>query len=379
MTPTEKKAHHAARLRAIYENKKQPRPEDMMTPEDLVNKYEPGHPSYQLGQVLKNYRIGDGGMTFDDFKMEKPVAYEYLKKNHSMAFHDMQGDMARFEEKGRRKEEWAEWEKKEMAPHKAAIAERYANLKEKADEDRFFEEEQKRLDWDAKTQKEMSRLANFGLPGWEKGMPRVIVGQMMADWGNNNTVEKQWVDGNYSDEEKEGYTYSDEDVMRDSDAYFKTVFGSLQAEAGARHINPDAIKESAQNLRHLVNVVAEEKGFYSQKNPTGITTEQLSKMNSSIDNNMNFALQGYQTTDEVEKARMAQVEQESKMASKVREEAIKNMEPEQKKEPVSNKLAKFAGSLLFGQKGGYVALQEGGPVSLNNSRRLFNLARRKYA
>jgi len=375
-TPSDRIAQRARwdeRNRMIFESKRQPNPKDVISASDMSSQPR-GSEAQQLGSLLDQYRVADGGMTFDDFKMDHPIAYETLKKNYSMAFHDMQGDMPAFEYAGERAKEDEALRKKEMQPHYDFIANDQARIREEGAEADFFAKEKAKEKWEADTQKSMSKIANFGLVGWEKGIPRIAVQDMVNNFGSNNTVEQQWVNGEYDDNQRDQYTLKGGEITGIAQQYFDTVMNREQSEAGTRHIEPKELKERAQNLRHLVNTVTEEKGFYSEKNPTGISPEQLSEMNSMIDDSYNFAMQGYQTPREVENQR-----KQTEMAAKARQEAIDNMEQKTEKKSKPSRLAEFAGSLLFGQKGGAVAMQEGGSVSLNNSRRLFNLARRKYA
>lgn len=371
-----KQARWAERRRMIYESKRQPRPNDMIQA-GKMSQQPRGSEAQQLGALLDKYRVAETGMTFDDFKMDNPVAYETLKKGYSMAFSDMSGDMTAFEYDNERKREAEKLNQKEMQPHYDFIKNRHAQLTEQAAEDSHFKQLVEREKFDAQSEIKLTKVANFGLPGWESGLPRIAVQSMVNAFGDNNVVEKDWVDGKYDDAQKEQYTLSGGDLSGDTQSYIDAAMGSLKQEPGQRHIKPEQLRERAQNLRHLVSTVAEEKGFYSAKNPTGISPEQLGEMNTMIDDSYNFAMQGYQTPREVENARL-----EVEMAAKTRQEAIDNMEAKDAKlkKKKSSKLAEFAGELLFGQTGGYVSgYQEGGSVSLNNSRRLFNLARRRYA
>lgn len=362
-TPTEKKKRWALRRRMIFDSKSQPHPNDMLTVEDMAGR-ESGTEAQQLGFLLDNYRVKETGLTFDDFRMDHPVAYETLKKNYSRAFYDMQGEyeVMEIEEQERALSE-AE-DKKLMAPHKAAIANRLAQLHEEDDEARHWREVQEEEDRVYK----MQEVANFGLPGWEKSYPRIIASDLIDNYSMNNQV----ADGSFP----EGTEITGANLTSKSEEYMGWTMLNWNATGTGANINlrnPDSIKEKAQNLRHLYNIVAEERGLHSKENTAGITTEQLSQTMAMIDDAENFAMQGYSSVAGAEEKRL-----EIEMQQQARQNAIDNME--EKKDPLSKKLKDFAGSLLFGQTGGYVqAYQEGGSVSLNNSRRLFNIARRKYA
>jgi len=334
-TPTEKKQRWEERRKMIFQSKKQPKSNDMITVEEMAGR-ESGTEAQQLGFILSNYRIKDGGFTFDDFKMDHPVAYETLKKSYSRAFYDMQGEYEVMEIEEEEQARYDAEDKRLMEPHSLLI-------------------EKERLH-------KMQKFANYGLRGWETGLPRVYASNLIDNFSYNNQI-----DAGMSGVKIEGMKLTDP-----AESYIRSIMISSVDGKLTNKIRPDDLKERAQNLRHLFNAVMEERGLYSEDNHSGIKPEQISQYNAMIDSEYHWAMQGYQTPADAEKARL-----ETEIGHTAREKPIKNME--EKKEPLSKKLKDFAGSLLFGQTGGYVqAYQEGGSVSLNNSRRLFNLARRKY-
>jgi len=415
---------HAERIRMVHDAKRRPNPQGMMSLRQMAESPR-GSEAKQLSTLLET-------STLDDLKMSHPVAYETMKKRYGFGFESssfkQNEAMDRAEQKTADKVKATAKHGKEYNDLISRAKEVSAQGEELRGEQAFEEQMQTEEDMMKKAQ----WTSNLGLPGWENDQPRKIANQMITGMMSNNGIEQKWVDGEYDDAQKEQFQYGKNELTGNFQSYvdsvlttggtnmkdrtdesrkgnraFRTSTGHLtgyyksgpQPTQGERQITTEEMKERAQNLRALVHSSVDIKGIYNvDNNPTGVSPEQLSEMNAVIDDGLQWNLQGRETASEGEyrksqgdltaaevnyeaKQKIEKAKKDNEIAAAARQAAIDNMQtPEEKKgESVRSRLKSAAGSLLFGQRGGSVGFQEGGNVSLNNSRRLYNVARRKYA
>ena len=415
---------HAERIRMVHDAKRRPNPQGMMSLRQMAESPR-GSEAKQLSTLLET-------STLDDLKMSHPVAYETMKKRYGFGFES--SSFKQNEAMDRAEQKTAD-KVKATAKHGKEYNDLISRAKEVSAQGEELRGEQA-FEEQMQTEKDMMKKAqwtsNLGLPGWENDQPRKIANQMIAGMMSNNGIEQKWVDGEYDDAQKEQFQYGKNELTGNFQSYvdsvlttggtnmkdrtdesrkgnraFRTSAGHLtgyyksgpQPTQGERQITTEEMKERAQNLRALVHSSVDIKGIYNvDNNPTGVSPEQLSEMNAVIDDGLQWNLQGRETASEGEyrksqgdltaaevnyeaKQKIEKAKKDNEIAAAARQAAIDNMQtPEEKKgESVRSRLKSAAGSLLFGQRGGSVGFQEGGNVSLNNSRRLYNVARRKYA
>ena len=367
---------HAERIRMVHDAKRRPNPQGMMSLRQMAESPR-GSEAKQLSTLLET-------STLDDLKMSHPVAYETMKKRYGFGFES--SSFKQNEAMDRAEQKTAD-KVKATAKHGKEYNDLISRAKEVSAQGEELRGEQA-FEEQMQTEKDMMKKAqwtsNLGLPGWENDQPRKIANQMITGMMSNNGIESR--KGNRAFRTSTGHLTG----------YYKS---GPQPTQGERQITTEEMKERAQNLRALVHSSVDIKGIYNvDNNPTGVSPEQLSEMNAVIDDGLQWNLQGRETASEGEyrksqgdltaaevnyeaKQKIEKAKKDNEIAAAARQAAIDNMQtPEEKKgESVRSRLKSAAGSLLFGQRGGSVGFQEGGNVSLNNSRRLYNVARRKYA
>ena len=169
----------------------------------------------------------------------------------------------------------------------------------------------------------MQRNSNLGLPGWKDNRPRDLV---------------------------EGILGSDD--TKDLKAYADELFGTKEKKA-----NPAFIMQNANKLKSIIDAKLEEQFEVPEDSdesdwdvpPDSRNRSDRAKM--LIDDAAAFAMQGYQTPSE-------------QVVSKMRQEATKPIVEKsdamnEKVGKLKGSLSKFAGSLLYGQKGGYIPYPDG--------------------
>ena len=183
-----------------------------------------------------------------------------------------------------------------------------------------------RYDQDIKDAKlVMQRNSNQGLPGWQDNRPRDLV---------------------------EGIIGSDD--TKDLKAYANELFGTKEKKA-----DPAFIMQNANKLKGILDAKIDEnfsEGMYNvagedRKEFPPDTENRVDRAKMLIDDAAAFAMQGYQTPSE-------------QVVSKMRQEATKpivekSKDMNEKVGKLKGSLSKFAGSLLYGQKGGYIPYPDG--------------------
>ena len=188
----------------------------------------------------------------------------------------------------------------------------------------------------------MQKMSNLGLEGWETGKPRDIVQRQLA------TPIGQEGSG---------------DALAE---YAKSMFGSKKDPQGREAIIDKAnklkglVRSQTDALRENSSEGADYREWVRGDEPTEPPAEVKGSAEfaeSKIDEAMNYALQGYQTPFEAH-------------VSKVKDAGTKGLKEkvmdygEKKAGGLKEALSSFAGSLLYGQEGGYVPhMAEGGFLS----------------
>ena len=170
----------------------------------------------------------------------------------------------------------------------------------------------------------MQRNSNQGLPGWQDNRPRDLAESILS-----------------SDDTEDLKTYANE------------LFGTKEKKA-----NPAFIMQNANKLKGIIDARTEElfrvPGESQEASDWGVPPDSENRSDRAkmlIDDAAAFAMQGYQTPSE-------------QVVSKMRQEAKKpivekSKDMNEKVGKLKGSLSKFAGSLLYGQKGGYIPYPDG--------------------
>jgi hypothetical protein len=185
----------------------------------------------------------------------------------------------------------------------------------------------------------MQKMSNLGLEGWETGKPRDIVQRQLA------TPIGQEGSG---------------DALAE---YAKSMFGSKKDPQGREAIIDKAnklkglVRSQTDALRENSSEGADYREWVRGDEPTEPPAEVKGGAEfaeSKIDEAMNYALQGYQSPAEAARSKVQEA------GTKGLKEKLMNY-GQAKAGGLKKSLSTFAGSLLYGQSGGYVPhMAEGG-------------------
>lgn len=168
----------------------------------------------------------------------------------------------------------------------------------------------------------MQKMSNLGLEGWEKGVPRDLVARQLASPDSGKHLEE----------------------------YAKSILGSKD-----KPLSREQILDKAGKIKGLVDAKANE--MYGDSETQGWeddTRAEVDTAKGKIDDAVNYALQGYQSPAEAARSKVQEA------GTKGLKEKLMNY-GQAKAGGLKKSLSTFAGSLLYGQSGGYVPhMAEGG-------------------